>query len=83
MDLSRKGDGLDIVIAHSPPRDIHDDNDLAHTGFSALRDFIRVFKPRYFLHGHTLAYKSNIEPQTTLLGTTKVINVNPYRIIEV
>ncbi len=83
LDLSRKGGGLDIVIAHSPPRGIHDDNDRAHTGFSALRDFVRVFKPRYFLHGHTLAYKSNIEPQVTLLGTTEVINVNPYRIIEV
>ena len=81
--LSKKGDGLDIVIAHSPPRAIHDDDDVAHTGFSAFRNFIRFFKPRYFLHGHTMAYRSNLAPPETMLGTTSVINVNPYRIIEV
>src|SRR5512140_3386344 len=62
---------------------IHDDSDLAHTGFTAFRDFIRVIKPRYFLHGHTLAYRDNIAPPVTMLGTTSIINVNPYRIIEV
>ena len=81
--LSRIGGGLDIVIAHSPPRGIHDDNDIAHTGFSAFRDFIRLAKPHYFLHGHTLAYRDNIAPPITMLGTTSIINVNPYRILEV
>ncbi len=81
--LARHGGKLDIVIAHSPPRGIHDDNDLAHTGFDVFRDFIRYFKPRYFLHGHTLAYRSNLHPEVTMLGETSVINVNPYRIIEV
>ena len=82
-NLTRNGGALDIVIAHSPPRDIHDDNDQPHIGFSAFRDFIRIFKPRYFLHGHTLAYKGNVVPPVTLVGMTTVINVNPYRIIEV
>jgi uncharacterized protein len=77
------GGGLDIVIAHSPPRGIHDDDDPAHVGFSAFRDFIRVFKPRYFLHGHTLVYKSNLLPPVTQLGATTVINVNPSRLLEV
>ncbi len=81
--LSKKSGGLDIVIAHSPPRGIHDDNDVAHTGFNVFRDFIRFFKPRYFLHGHTMAYRSNIHPSETMLGTTAIINVHPYRIIEV
>ena len=81
-NTTRKG-AIDIVIAHSPPRHIHDDDDPAHTGFNSYREFIRVFKPRYFLHGHTLAYKNNIEPPETILGATKILNVNPYRIIEV
>jgi uncharacterized protein len=80
--LARTGGVLDIVVAHSPPRDIHDDNDQAHIGFSAFRDLIRIFKPRYFLHGHTLAYKGNIVPPVTVVGATTVINVNPYRVIE-
>lgn len=81
--LYRKGGQLDILIAHSPPQGIHDDNDLAHIGFSAFNDFIKFFEPRFFLHGHTLAYKDNISPQVTKLGKTTIINVNPYRILEV
>jgi Icc-related predicted phosphoesterase len=77
------GHVLDIVIAHSPPRGIHDDSDPAHVGFLAFRDFIRVFKPRYFLHGHTMVYKSNLLPPVTQIGATTVINVYPYRVFEV
>jgi Icc-related predicted phosphoesterase len=79
----RTHDPLDIMIAHSPPFGIHDDNDPAHVGFLAFRDFIRVFKPRYFLHGHTPVYKSNLLPAVTMMGTTTVINVNPFRLLEV
>ena len=81
--LPRHGKILDILIAHSPPRGIHDDDDLAHTGFSAFRRFIDRFKPRYFLHGHTMVYKSNLVPPVTVLGETTVINVYPYRVIDI
>ena len=74
---------LDIVIAHSPPHGIHDESDPAHVGFLAFRDFIRFFKPRYFLHGHTLVYKGNLLPPVTQVGVTTVINVYPYRLLEV
>jgi uncharacterized protein len=77
------GAGLDIMISHSPPRGIHDDNDPAHIGFQAFQDFIRVFKPRYFLHGHTLVYKGNLLPPVTQVGATTVINVYPYKLLEV
>jgi Icc-related predicted phosphoesterase len=75
--------GVDIMIAHSPPLGIHDEKDPAHVGFLAFRDFIRVFKPRYFLHGHTLVYKSNLLPPVTKVGATTVINIYPYRLLEV
>ena len=81
--LPKHGKILDILIAHSPPRGIHDDDDQAHTGFSAFRDFIQSFKPRYFLHGHTMVYKSNLVPPITKIGTTTIINVYPYRVIEI
>jgi Icc-related predicted phosphoesterase len=79
----KTGGILDIMVTHSPPRGIQDDNDPAHLGFFALRDFIRVFKPRYFLHGHALVYKGNLLPPETLVGSTRVINVYPYRVLEV
>jgi uncharacterized protein len=81
--LPRHGNVLDIFVTHSPPRGIHDDNDQAHTGFSAFNDFIQTFKPRYLLHGHTLVYKNNIVSPVTMVGTTTVINVYPYRVIDI
>jgi hypothetical protein len=81
--LARHGNTLDVVIAHSPPLDIHDDDDHAHIGFSAFRDFIRLFKPRFFLHGHTLVYKSNLVPPVTQYLETTVINVYPFRILDI
>ena len=74
--------GLDILIAHSPPFGIHDDDDMAHIGFSAFISLIHIFKPRYFLHGHTMVYKSNLVPPVTKIGRTTIINVYPYRLIE-
>lgn len=82
-NLARRGSSLDMVIAHSPPRGFHDENDPAHIGFDAFTSFIRLFKPRYFLHGHTLAYQNNIVSPLTMVGKTTLININPYRIIEV
>lgn len=74
---------LDIFVAHSPPFGIHDDTDQAHRGFRAFVTLIRLFRPRYFLHGHTLVYKPNVVPPFTRVGETLVINVYPYRLIEV
>ena len=74
---------LDIMIAHAPPHGIHDDTDPAHIGFLAFRNLINIVKPRYFLHGHTMAYKGNLLPSETLVGSTMVINVYPYRLLEV
>lgn len=81
--LVQTGGVLDIMISHSPPSGIHDDNDPAHVGFLAFRDFIRIFKPRFFLHGHTLVYKGNLLPPVTQMGVTTVINVYPYKLLEV
>jgi Icc-related predicted phosphoesterase len=79
----RSGGRTDILIAHSPPRGIHDDDDLPHHGFSAFLPLLQLVKPRYFLHGHILVYKSNLEPPVTQVGPTTVINISPYRLIEV
>jgi len=73
---------LDILIAHSPPRGIHDEDDRAHIGFSAFTNFIHTFKPRYFLHGHTMPL-GNLASSVTQVGATTVINVFPYRLIEI
>ncbi len=84
MNRIQYGRMLDFLITHSPPYGIHDDIlDPAHHGLKALNWLIRVAKPRYLLHGHTHFYKNNLESQETMIGSTKVINVYPYKILEV
>lgn len=74
---------LDVLISHSPPFGIHDDSDQAHQGLKALNWLMKVAKPRYLLHGHTHFYRNNISDSETMYKNTKIINVYPYKLIEV
>lgn len=69
---------LDVVITHSPPWDIHDQNTHIHRGFKALRWLIRVFKPSYLFHGHIHVYTEE-QSTETLFHKTKVINTYAFR----
>lgn len=79
----RHGRALDILISHSPPSGIHDDNDKPHHGLNALNWLIRFARPRLHLHGHTHFYRSNLADRETRSGSTRIINVYPYRVIEI
>ena len=76
-----RGRYLDVLVTHAPPRGIHDLPDLAHRGFGALRWFLRVFRPRYHLHGHSHVYDRRTTTRTRYHDTT-VINVYGAREIE-
>lgn len=78
----RYGRYLDILIAHSPPYGIHDRSDRAHIGFKVFLNLMRLFKPRYLLHGHIHVYRNDI-PKKTRYEQTEVINVYPYRILNI
>ena len=72
----RKAGGVDIVIAHAPPRGVGDMEDQAHRGFEAFLRLIDEFRPKYFLHGHThMRYGARIPREIEYRGT-KVINVS-------
>ena len=77
------GRKLDILIAHSPPYKIHDDETNAHQGLKALNFLIQMTQPRYLLHGHTHFFRHNLEDSVTKLGQTTVINIFPYKVIEI
>lgn len=79
----RRGRGLDILITHSPPFGIHDEDTQAHRGLSAINWLIRWAKPRYHLHGHVHFFRQNLMPSFTVIGPTKIINVFPYQVIEI
>lgn len=78
----RLGRALDILVTHSPPHGIHDRSDLAHTGFKVFLSFLRMFKPRYHVHGHVHVYRQD-EPVVTQYEQTQVVNVYPYKLLEI
>lgn len=77
----RYGRYLDILIAHSPPGGIHDGPDGPHRGFRTFRPFMRWFRPRLLLHGHKHHYGP--DPWHTTYHHTDVVNVHPFRAIEI
>lgn len=78
----RFGRALDVLVTHSPPFGIHDRPDLPHTGFRVFLSLLRMFKPRYHLHGHIHLYRADT-PHTTHHGETTIMNVYPYRVIDI
>ena len=73
---------LDILVTHSPPAGIHDDDDPTHRGLRALNYLLDWARPRYMLHGHTIFYRQNVKSHITQYGRTQVMNVYPYRIFD-
>ena len=78
-----RGRGLDILISHSPPMGIHDDDTQAHRGLQAINWLLRIARPRYHFHGHTHFYRQNLAPSVTRLGRTEIMNIYPYKTIEI
>ncbi len=79
----RYGRALDILITHSPPFRIHDEESAAHTGLKAINWILRWARPRYHFHGHTHFFRQNLAPSVTQLGPTTIMNIFPYKIIEI
>jgi Icc-related predicted phosphoesterase len=71
---------LDVFIAHAPPWQVHDEEDLPHRGIKAFRWLIKVFQPAYFLHGHIHIYRRETVTRT-LLDKTTVQNVYGYKVL--
>ena len=80
---ARYGRNLDILISHSPPYEIHDDESHAHQGLKALNYLIRTVQPRYMFHGHTHFFRHNLDECVTQVGRTTIMNIFPYKVIEI
>ena len=79
---ARQGRALDLLVSHAPPRDINDRTDPAHRGFETLRGFLTKWSPRYHMHGHIHLYDRS-QPHQQRFHDTDVINVYPYRLLEI
>lgn len=78
--LWRRG-GLDVLLAHAPPLGYGDLEDDAHRGVAALHRLVRVFSPRFLIHGHV--HPMERPCKDFRLGDTRVINAVPSRVLEV
>lgn len=58
----------DIFISHNSPKDIHDENNLAHEGFKTLIDYIKNHKPKYIFYGQQHINKQAIAGTTELFA---------------
>lgn len=74
--------GIDIIVTHAPPFEIHDGEDLCHRGFKVFKELIDIYKPKFFIHGHTHLYGVDNKWKTQV-GNTEVINAYGFRIIEI
>ncbi|QQO08585.1 metallophosphoesterase [Breznakiella homolactica] len=76
-----KGRFLDILLTHASPEGIHDRPDPCHRGFKAFLWFMRVFKPKYLLHGHIHLYDLS-DLRTSQYHETTIINVYSHYLID-
>jgi hypothetical protein len=72
---------LDILLTHAPPLGIHDKADMCHRGFKAFLWFMRLFKPRYLVHGHIHLYDL-ADVRLTRYCDTAVINAYSHYVID-
>ncbi|MDR2535730.1 MAG: metallophosphoesterase [Treponema sp.] len=76
-----RGRFLDILLTHASPLGIHDKPDRCHQGFKPFLWFMRVFKPKYLVHGHIHLYDLS-EVRTTRYHDTLVLNAYSHYIID-
>jgi uncharacterized protein len=76
-----RGRFLDVLVTHSPPYGINDLPDPCHTGFRVFLWFLRVFRPRFLVHGHVHLYDRNAAREAHYGGTT-IINAYDHTVIE-
>lgn len=75
--------GIDIVVTHAPPEGLGDAEDIAHWGFSALRDLLEEYKPQYLIHGHVhMSYEYKL-PRVIDHEGTRIINAYERYTLEI
>lgn len=71
---------VDVFISHCPPRGINDEDEIAHQGFDALRQYIDDKTPKVLLHGHTYPTEDSIVKNH---GNTRIEYVYKYTVLDI
>jgi Icc-related predicted phosphoesterase len=71
---------LDVLVTHAPPFGNGPPEDPAHVGFVAFNRILKTFGPALHVHGHVRPYGPG--PTERRLDGTRIINVIPWRLID-
>ncbi|MGH2446193.1 MAG: metallophosphoesterase family protein, partial [Candidatus Limnocylindria bacterium] len=71
-----------LVVTHAPPRDVNDDDDLAHRGFTSFRWLADRLVPPLWLHGHTALVRRGIDDRSARFNGTLFYNCTGATLIE-
>jgi predicted phosphodiesterase len=77
----RDGRTVDVLMAHSPPRDLGDDPDPAHRGFRSFHRLVRALSPQVMVHGHVHPHGRELPDHR--IGDTSIVNAVGYKLLEV
>jgi len=79
-----KSKGFDLLLTHSPPQGVGDDEDLPHRGFAAFLELLDRYQPKYMVHGHVHAnYTGGKFQRERQYGVTRVVNAWQDYILEI
>lgn len=77
----KRGGPVDVLLTHSPPRGLGDEEDPPHHGFEALHEVVQRLRPTWHLHGHIHRFGRSLPDRR--IGPTTVRNVMPYAVLDI
>ena len=77
-----RGAGSLLVVTHAAPRDVNDDDDLAHRGFVSFRWLLDRIGAPLWLHGHTALVRRGIDDRIARRDGTVVYNCTGATLVE-
>ena len=81
LKVRSRGRSVDILMTHAPHKGVQDGPDLVHTGFACFHALLKIGRPKVMLHGHTHSFH-NLQAAETVLYGVRIVNVYPYRVLE-
>jgi hypothetical protein len=80
--LRARGSRPLLVVSHAPPRDVNDDDDRAHRGFTSFRWLVDRLAPPLWLHGHTALVRRGMDDRCARRNGTLFYNCTGATLIE-
>lgn len=77
----RDGRRVDVLLTHSPPKDVGDRDDPPHRGFACLHTVVARLEPAFLVHGHIHPHGQQVPDRK--MSTTQVLNTVGYRILDI